>query len=46
MPALFWSEAVDEGLCLGWIDSKKKQGMIKARCSFLASENQKEPGRK
>lgn len=34
-----WSEAVDEALCYGWIDSKKKRLTMFRLCSFLANAN-------
>jgi len=41
-----WSDAVDEALCFGWIDSKRKSIDDENLCSFLASEKQIAAGRK
>ena len=41
MPALFWSEAVDEDLCFGWIDSKKKARDDKSSVQFFSKRKPK-----
>jgi uncharacterized protein YdeI (YjbR/CyaY-like superfamily) len=36
-----YSEAADEFLCFGWIDSKPNKKMMKVITSFLPGESQK-----
>ncbi|MDB5112426.1 MAG: hypothetical protein JWR67_3540 [Mucilaginibacter sp.] len=40
VPTVTYSEAVDEALCFGWIDSTKKLLTMKCLCNFSAKENQ------
>lgn len=44
--SITWSEAVDEALCFGWIDSKKSQSKKKLHTNFSANENPKALGQK
>ena len=45
-PTITWSDAVDEALCFGRIDSIKKSWMKKAQFSFSLNANQKVLGQK
>jgi uncharacterized protein YdeI (YjbR/CyaY-like superfamily) len=37
--SISWSEAVDEALCFGWIDSTKKQLILKSTFNILVKES-------
>ena len=43
-PSISWTDAVDEALCFGWIDSVKKSLDTEASIQFSTSENQKVHG--
>tara|TARA_R110002020_G_scaffold312439_3_gene527904 strand:+ start:3699 stop:4280 length:582 start_codon:yes stop_codon:yes gene_type:complete len=40
-PTLLWSEAVDEALCFGWIDSKKKSIDSEKYCQLFSKRKPK-----
>lgn len=45
-PTISWSDAVDEAICFGWIDSTRRSIDHQSFCNSLLNENQQASGQK